>query len=241
MRRDFIFKPTLGSADIVVSNPRTTEVERLFAEHKGGRCDRWRQYLPVYDRHLAPFRGLPVRFLEIGVANGGSFAVWRRLFGPDACLHGLDISRSEEASRRVAEVGAILHIGDQKDHALLTSIVGETGGALDVVIDDGSHVSSDQIRTFEILYPKLAPGGVYLCEDTHTSFFENAPRTASFVEYAKRQVDRLHSWYLDDSECVSDSFALLTRSVLFYDSMVVFERAYPDKTEPRRIVVGEEG
>ena len=242
MRRDFIFKPTLTAADIDLSDERTTEVERLFATHSGGRCDRWRQYLPVYDRHLAAFRTSPVRFLEIGVANGGSFSVWRRFFGPEARLHGLDISRSEEAIRRLAEVDAVLHIGDQTHVGLLSSIVDEVGGALDVVIDDGSHVSSHQIASFEALYPRLAPGGVYICEDVHTSYFESpSARRGSFVEYAKRRVDLLHSWYLDDGEGVSDDFARITRSVLFYDSMVVFERACIDKTEPRRIIVGEEG
>lgn len=236
MRRDYIFRPVLRGADVL--RDATTEVERYFGEHNGDRCDRWRHYLPVYDRHLsgAP---KPVHFLEIGVANGGSFQVWRRYFGDSAHLHGLDISRSEGAMQCLSSVNATLHIGDQKDANVLKAIVAQMGGVIDVVIDDGSHMSADQIASFEILYPLLSPGGVYICEDTHTSYFVN-PRPATFVEYAKKKVDELHSWYLDDSERISDAFALMTRSVLFYDSMVVFERALPGKTEPRRVVVGRD-
>ena len=236
MRRDFIHKPVLRGADLLAT--QTTEMERIFGEHAGARCDRWQHYLPVYDRHLSSFRQSPVRFLEIGVANGGSFEVWRRYFGQAARLHGLDISRSEGTAQVLAGVQTALHIGDQKDRSLLMAIVAQMGG-LDVVIDDGSHVSSDQIATFEILYPLLSPGGVYICEDTHTSYFSDA-RAGSFVMYAKKKVDELHSWYLDDSEKVSDEFSMMTRSVLFYDSMVVFERASTGKTEPRRIVVGQD-
>jgi methyltransferase family protein len=245
MIRDFIHKPVLTAAHLraeqIAPTGAPNQVERLFAEHEGERCDRWRHYLPVYARHLAPFVAgcaKRVRFLEIGVANGGSFQIWRRFFGPDAALYGLDISKSEEAARALASVGAHLFLGDQKDPSVLGHIMALEDGHFDVVIDDGSHFSSDQITTFENLYPRLTPGGVYICEDTHTSYFEGLRAPSTFVEYAKKKVDELHSWYVDDSAGISDTFALMTSAVLFYDSMIVFERASASKGEPRRVVVG---
>ena len=41
---------------------------------------------------------------------------------------------------------------------------------MDLIVDDGSHKSSDQIKTLELLREKLNPGGIYILEDTHTSF-----------------------------------------------------------------------
>jgi hypothetical protein len=41
------------------------------------------------------------------------------------------------------------------------------------VIDDGSHRSSDIIRSFVQLFPRLAEGGTYLVEDLHCSYWES--------------------------------------------------------------------
>ena len=36
---------------------------------------------------------------------------------------------------------------------------------IDIVIDDGSHKVIDQVTTFNILYPRLNPNGIYIIED----------------------------------------------------------------------------
>ena len=41
---------------------------------------------------------------------------------------------------------------------------------LDIIIDDGSHINEHVIRTFQYLFPKLKPGGIYVVEDTQTSY-----------------------------------------------------------------------
>jgi hypothetical protein len=41
---------------------------------------------------------------------------------------------------------------------------------LDLIVDDGSHLTSHQIKSLELLRPKLKPGGIYILEDIHTSF-----------------------------------------------------------------------
>eukprot|EP00966_Prymnesium_polylepis_P212279 4917263-Prymnesium_polylepis.1 len=40
-----------------------------------------------------------------------------------------------------------------------------SGGAFDAIIDDGSHVNSDIMGTFTVLWPHLRPGGLYFLED----------------------------------------------------------------------------
>ena len=39
------------------------------------------------------------------------------------------------------------------------------GIMLNVIIDDGSHVASDQLITLSNFYPMLKPGGIYIIED----------------------------------------------------------------------------
>ncbi|MFE1602571.1 class I SAM-dependent methyltransferase [Methylobacterium sp. ID0610] len=205
-----------------VSNPMR---DAYFAQ--GDRfASKWTHYLDAYDRHLARYRGRPVRFLEIGVNHGGSLQVWRRYLGPQAVIHGLDIDP------RCADVGGpdvTIHIGSQADTALLRRIV-EAMGGVDVVIDDGSHRSEHQIATFETLYPLMAPDGVYAVEDVHCSYWREiggglrAP--GAFMEYAKDLLDRLHARYVldPDPEPRDPGFADVTDAIAFYDSLVVFER-----------------
>jgi hypothetical protein len=122
---------------------------------------KWHHYFDVYHRHLAKFRGSSANVLEIGVYSGGSLRMWREYFGATATIHGVDIEPAckvyEGPSTRIA-------IGDQGDPDFWRGFKATTP-LLDVVIDDGSHVASDQITSLTELLPHMRPGGVYLCED----------------------------------------------------------------------------
>lgn len=197
--------------------------------------NKWRHYPSIYDRHLARYRDRPVRLLEIGIHNGGSLQMWRRYLGPRAIIHGLDV---DPRCTQIDDADLTIHIGSQDDLALLSRVVQEMGG-VDIVIDDGSHLWSHQITTFEHLYGLVADDGVYICEDTHTSYWPDfgAQTPESFVEYAKRRLDELHVWYqLSDRQEGDSIFAQQTRGVSFYDSMVIFEKEV--RSPPRNCTVG---
>lgn len=215
------------------SNP----LEALYYGHQGRQTSKWAHYLEVYDRHLSRFRDTPARLLEIGVRHGGSLQLWRKYLGETAQVHGLDINP------RVAGIDdpdLRVHVGDQADAAVLDAILAEAGG-LDVVIDDGSHVSSDQIATFEHLFPRLADGGVYVCEDLHASYwpwFGGAPgKPGTFVEYLKGLIDVLHHPYVEDRPDAPDWLAHV-HSLAVYDSIAVVEKRAP--RDRLRIVCGHQ-
>ena len=65
----------------------------LFTSNKGPVVHKWHHYIPLYDRYFSQFRNRPVRFLEIGVAQGGSLELWRKFFGEEAIIYGIDIKR----------------------------------------------------------------------------------------------------------------------------------------------------
>ena len=55
---------------------------------------------------------------------------------------------------------------DQADTAALDRIVSDDfDGPLDLVIDDGSHLTPESRVSFGELFPRLRPGGIYLVED----------------------------------------------------------------------------
>jgi len=207
------------------SNP----LEALYYSHHGRIAYKWHHYLELYDRHLGRFRGRPVRILELGIFVGGSLQIWKSYFGEHAVIHGVDI---DPTCAQFSEERIVPHIGSQADAGFLKQVVDQMGG-VDVVIDDASHRGSDQITSFEVLYPLIDVNGVYICEDTRASYWSQYEggyrRTGTFIEYAKGLVDQLHAWYIEDEATARDeTFARMTLGILFYDSMVVFEKRPKD-------------
>jgi cephalosporin hydroxylase len=117
-------------------------------------------YIPVYEELLKPYRDFGT-ILEIGLAFGYSLRMWDEYFGDDARIYGADISvvfdTSDFKSPRLTVLEA-----DATQPDLLNKI-GDT--TFDVIIDDGSHVPSDQIATFNLLRDRMNNGGVYIVED----------------------------------------------------------------------------
>jgi hypothetical protein len=223
-----------------MSKQATNTMERAFYGHDGRIAHKWHHYLEIYDRHFSRFVGHPVRILEIGVAHGGSLQIWKKYFGAKAIVHGVDI---DPACARYADDGVTVHIGTQTDGRFLSDIADRMGG-VDIVVDDGGHVSAAQISTFEVLYPRLSDDGIYVCEDTHASYWRafggGYRRPGSFIEHTKGLIDRLHAWYVEDPDDAArdESFARTTFGISIYDSIVVFERR--KKNEPFHCMVGTE-
>ena len=171
------------------------DIVSIFAGNTGPVVDKWHHYLPLYDRYFGPFRGKPLRFLEIGVFKGGSLRMWREFFGPQATIFGIDIDPGcRDMGGDVAEV----RIGSQDDGAFLCEVVEEMGG-VDIVLDDGSHTMSHLRSTLGTLLPLLSDGGVYAIEDLHTAYMPafggGYRRPANFFNEVRAMIDDMHHWY----------------------------------------------
>jgi len=202
---------------------------RYFRDHPARTGDRklfkMEHYLEIYDELLGSWQGRDVSFLEIGIYKGGSMPMWRDFFGPAARLTFLDI---DPACVALQLPGTRVEIGDQADPAFLARI-GAEHGPFDLVVDDGGHRMQQQITSFRQLWPRLADRGLYIVEDTHTSYWPGfgggfrAPE--SFVEFVKDLIDRMHSWYTeDDAGFPLHPLAREIGGIRFYDSMVVIEK-----------------
>jgi hypothetical protein len=196
---------------------------RFLANRTGPVVDKWVHYFPIYLRHLKRFRGRPVRVLEIGVYRGGGLDLWQRFLGPDAKLVGLDI---DEMAVRSVNGRFTVVLGDQEDPELLQSIVREHG-PFDVVIDDGGHAMRQQIVSVETLFPLLKDNGVYLVEDTHTSYWQEFGGAlhdpATFIEWSKRRIDDMHSRHSSDIDRMT-IWASHLDGLHIYDSIVVLDK-----------------
>lgn len=165
-------------------------------------------YTRHYDRHFRGRRWRQLNLLEIGVGGyasaelgGASLRMWRDYF-PRGHIHGLDIEdKTSLQSERIR-----IFTGSQADPTFLRWMAAEIG-PLDIVVDDGSHVSSHVTTAFEVLFPLLNDGGIYAIEDIHTSYYPQyggswldlgAPGTT--LAMVKRLLDGLNHQYIPRRE-----------------------------------------
>ncbi|HSB22054.1 MAG TPA: class I SAM-dependent methyltransferase [Burkholderiaceae bacterium] len=201
------------------------DLERFFRQNTGRLIHKWNHYFEIYDRHFARFRGQPVHIVEFGVSQGGSLSMWRDYFGPQAQLVGVDINPH---CKRFEEPGIRIEVGDQEDRAFLRRLA-DNLPPIDILIDDGGHTMQQQICTFEELFPKVGPTGVYLIEDLHTSYWKEwgggVRRKGSFIEYSKDFIDRIHAWHSKEPDKLAISeFTRTVHSLHYYDSVLVIEK-----------------
>jgi len=210
-----------------------TVMEDLFWSNDGPLVHKWHHYLPIYDRYFGPWRNRPVRMLEIGVSHGGSLALWRKYLGKEAIIFGIDI---DPACAKLDDQAAQVRIGSQDDPGFLRAVVAEMGG-VDIVLDDGSHVSSHMRASLHTLYPLLSDGGIYMVEDLHAcywSLYEGGYRRPdSFVEVVKSMIDDMHHWYHDQGQRVAATAGNLG-AMHVHDSIVVLEKTVVGPPRHRR-------
>jgi len=166
-------------------------LHQLYEEHTGKVSDKWSLYLTEYDRLFHDYRDKPVRLLEIGIQNGGSFDIWLKYFSNAAALVGCDINpecaRLSYYDPRIAVI-----VGDANAPEVSQQVF-QRSPKFDIIIDDGSHRSSDIIKSFALYFPQVTEGGIYIAEDLHCSYWSQYEGGLfdpySSVSFFKRLVD----------------------------------------------------
>ena len=129
-------------------------------------------YAKHYENHFKSLRWRKLKILEIGTGGydnpnkgGKSLRMWKYFF-PRSDIFSIDIfdkSALEEPRIKIFQ-------GNQNDPDFLKTVV-ENMSRVDIVIDDGSHVNDHVITSFQTLFPLVSDGGIYVIEDTQTSYW----------------------------------------------------------------------
>ena len=210
------------------------DIEKYFKENTALSIHKWQHYFDVYDRHFSRYRGTDVHIVEFGVSEGGSLQMWKNYFGPDCKIYGVDIN---PYCKELEEDRIKIFIGDQEDPEFLQELQ-ERIPRIDILLDDGGHTMNQQLLTFEMMFPHLSESATYICEDTHTSYWNTFGggfrREGTFMEHSKGLVDDLHGFHKRGR---NDAFQITQYtqsidSIHFYDSMVVIEKEKRVKPEP---------
>jgi len=130
---------------------------KIEGDEGGGDKGTCHSYIDIYEKYLQKYVN-PISLLEIGVFYGNSLMTWKDYFHPDSYIIGVDIIDRIKFPKETFDFieGDILNpflyyrISDKK---------------FDVIIDDGSHILEEQVKTFERIFPLLKKGGFYFIED----------------------------------------------------------------------------
>lgn len=123
----------------------------------GSDKDTAHSYGDVYQRLFEPIQSRVQMVLEVGIQSGASLYAWARFF-PHALVFGLDISSDLIFAPRITSFRCDSRNADEVAACLRDY-------KFDIVIDDGGHWLEDQEPTWENLYPRVKPGGLYIVED----------------------------------------------------------------------------
>lgn len=122
-------------------------------------------YYRFYEDVLNKYRKKNINFLEIGMDTGESLNLWRDYF-PKANIYGLEINQEYKNDKIYVMKGNQNKINDLKKLVEITK-------ECEVILDDGSHVPSHQLKSFNYLFENcLKKGGVYIIEDIETSYWK---------------------------------------------------------------------
>ena len=111
--------------------------------------------------------------IELGIDQGASTAMFAMLLRPrrmaafDIAPGPIDALQALLEDRELAE-RITVHWGvDQSDTAALSALIDKDFGdsPLDLIVDDASHALAPTQASFELLFPRLRPGGLFVIED----------------------------------------------------------------------------
>lgn len=233
----------------------SNELKELYINHKGLVSDKWDIYLTEYDDLLHQYKLQNINMLEIGVQNGGSLEVWAKYFRNAKSIVGCDIN---PLCKNISFTNDAIHFVPGDINTIETlSAIRKHASTFDIVIDDGSHVSSDIIHTFSTVFPLLADNGIYVIEDLHCSYWARfgggLTANTSAISFLKKLVDivNFEHWGMPGArrdlleqfdaavDLVDDDLALI-HSVSFSNSMcVIKKKGIENNSLGKRWVVGE--
>lgn len=168
-----------------------SELDKLAKLYGTDKSSEIHNYCVKYEKYLPFNREEKLKILEIGVLNGQSLKTWRDFY-VNASIIGIDINpncKQYEGDRITIEIGS------QIDKEFLNKI-SEQHGPFDMILDDGSHMNDHVIFSFENLLKSLKPGGIYVVEDSSTSYWEEfgggMHKEGASIEYFKKMVDEVN-------------------------------------------------
>jgi hypothetical protein len=147
--------------------------------------DTHHNYLTIYGELLGKWENEAINILEVGTWKGGSMKLLEEYF-VNANIIGYDIIAPEVPLSRAKVTVKDFYSIDTNELPELT-----------IAIDDGDHSVGSQLKFVQMVYPKMAKGGILIVEDVRPEFKQHfdtlgIPYSAmAFYPYTDENDDRI--------------------------------------------------
>lgn len=189
-------------------------------------------YFSIFDSQRLSIKN----FLEIGILDGSSLKMWKDFF-PNAEIYGIDINPN---CLKFEDERVNIRIGSQDNASFLESSFLRNNIEFDHILDDGSHISVHQIKSFEYLFNNcLKSGGLYIIEDTCCSYWgsHQTGDSPTCMEYFKAKIDEINFYgfikngvYDRNNKYILENYPNPTehqmkiKSIRFLNSIIIIEK-----------------
>ena len=123
-------------------------------------------YAEFYEKHFSNLRDKKLNILEIGSYSGASAAAFVKYF-KDINIYCLDINLTKflYKSKKIHPFGIDVSNKKMIEKFLNKINFFESIKSFDIIIDDGSHILSDQLKAIDYFFKYLNKDGYYVIED----------------------------------------------------------------------------
>ena len=98
-----------------------------------------------------------INILEIGISCGNSLLMLKEFF-PKATIYAIDIN-TDSVNLNLGD-SIYKYVCDQTDYIRMQQLFSHM--KFDIIIDDGSHITSHQQKSLGYLFPLLNTNGIYI-------------------------------------------------------------------------------
>ena len=182
--------------------PNNIELEELFSFYKTDKANYIKSkkihghgYTEFYEKHFSNLRDKKLNILEIGSYSGASAAAFVKYF-KNSNIYCLDINLTKfiYKSKKIYPYGIDISNKKMIEKFLNKINFSENIKSFDIIIDDGSHILSDQLKTIDYFFKYLNKNGYYVIEDYR------------FSEYIPHLKDT-------DDPCIREFFEILKKNI----------------------------
>ena len=166
MKRIFLVFLILSFAKIFSFNT----LDDLAIKYGTDKSSKWHDFANIYEKYFDKIKTQKLVFMEIGIAQAYSARMFEEYF-QNSKLYFLDNCPGDvNIGKRVLSNRSKCFLIDAGNKEQLTNFVKSEGELFDIIIDDAGHQMKQQITSFEVLFPYVKSGGVYVIEDLYISY-----------------------------------------------------------------------